>query len=70
MIAQLLVDHGGLFTSWQPYAEMTTFTYHFGFHSAVAVFDWLTHMEIPKAVLWAGQILNILAVIVLISSGN
>jgi hypothetical protein len=65
MIAQLLVDHGGLFTSWQPYAEMTTLTYHFGFHSAVAVFDWITHLDIPKAVLWVGQLLNILAVIVL-----
>ncbi|MFN2280805.1 MAG: hypothetical protein ACK2TZ_03005, partial [Anaerolineales bacterium] len=40
MIAQLIVDHGGLFDSWQPYAEMTTFTYHFGFHSLVAVFHW------------------------------
>lgn len=65
LIAQLLVDHGGLFTSWQPYAELTTFTYHFGFHSAAAVFDWLTRLEMPKAVLWVGQLLNILAVIVL-----
>jgi hypothetical protein len=65
MIAQLLVDHGGLFISWLPYAELTTFTYHFGFHSAVAVFDWITHMEMAKAVLWVGQLLNVLAVIVL-----
>jgi hypothetical protein len=65
MIAQLLVDHGGLFTSWQPYAELTTFTYHFGFHSAVAVFDWITRMDMPKAVLWVGQLVNLLAVIVL-----
>jgi hypothetical protein len=65
MIAQLIVDHGGLFTSWLPYAEMTTFTYHFGFHSAVAVFDWITGMNMPNATLWVGQLLNILAVIVL-----
>ncbi len=65
MISQLLVDNGGLFTSWQPYAEMTTFTYHFGFHSAVAVFDWITRMDMVKAVLWVGQILNVLAVLVL-----
>jgi len=63
MIAQLLVDHGGLINSWQPYAEMTTFTYHFGFHTAVAVFDWITRMDMPKAVLWVGQLLNVLAVI-------
>jgi hypothetical protein len=63
MIAQLLVDHGGLINSWQPYAEMTTFTYHFGFHTAVAVFDWITRMDTPNAVLWVGQLLNVLAVI-------
>ena len=65
MIAQLLVDHGGLFNSWKPYAELTTFTYHFGFHTAAAVFDWITHLDMPKAVLWVGQLLNVLAVIVL-----
>jgi hypothetical protein len=65
MMAQLLVDHGGLFNSWQPYAEMTTFTYHFGFHTAVAVFDWITSLDMSKAVLWVGQLLNVLAVIVL-----
>jgi hypothetical protein len=65
MIAQLLVDHGGLFTSWQPYTELTTFTYHFGFHSAAAVFDWITRLDMSRAVLWVGQLLNVLAVIVL-----
>ena len=65
MIAQLLVDHGGLFTSWQPYTDLTTFTYHFGFHTAVAVFDWLTHLDMYKAVLWVGQLMNIMAVIAL-----
>jgi hypothetical protein len=65
VIAQLLVDNGGLFTSWQPYAAMTTFTYHFGFHAAVAVFNWITHMDIPSAVLWVGQFLNVMAVTVL-----
>jgi hypothetical protein len=65
MIAQLLVDNQGLFNSWQPYAEMTTFTYHFGFHSQVAVYHWLTRLPMHKAVLWMGQILNIMAVVFL-----
>ncbi len=65
MIAQLLMDHGGLFNSWQPYAELQTLTYHFGFHSAVAVFDWITRLDMPKAVLWVGQLLNVLAIIAL-----
>jgi hypothetical protein len=65
MIAQLIVDNDGLFNSWQPYAEMTTFTYHFGFHSQVAVFHWITGLPMHQATLWMGQILNAMAVIFL-----
>jgi hypothetical protein len=65
MIAQLMLDNGGLFNSWLPYAELGTFTYHFGFHSAVAVFAWLTGLDALRAVLWTGQILNGLAVLAL-----
>jgi hypothetical protein len=68
VIAQLLVDNGGLFDSWEPYAELQTFTYHFGFHSAVAVFHWLTGMPVYRATLWVGQILNGLAVLALYPS--
>lgn len=65
MITQLLIDHGGLFTSWEPYADMITFTYHFGFHAVSAVFHWISAMGVPQAVLWTGQILNGLAVLAL-----
>jgi hypothetical protein len=61
MITQLLLDNGGLFDSWQPYADLTTFTYHFGFHSLAAAFAWLSRLPAAQAVLWTGQILNILA---------
>jgi hypothetical protein len=60
-IAQLMVNNGGLFRSWQPLAELTTFTYHYGFHSAVSVFHWVTSLDVPTSVLWVGQLLNILA---------
>ncbi|HEX6306194.1 MAG TPA: hypothetical protein VFZ76_18485, partial [Anaerolineales bacterium] len=63
MIAQLLVDNGGLFNSWEPYAELQTFTYHFGFHTLVAVFHWITRLPLPEATLWTGQILNALAIL-------
>jgi hypothetical protein len=66
VMAQLLVDHGGLFDSWQPYAEMTTFTYHFGFHAQAAVWHWITGLDLPHSVLWVGQILNALGVVTLI----
>ncbi|MBN1147476.1 MAG: hypothetical protein JXA78_09480, partial [Anaerolineales bacterium] len=65
MIAQLIVDNGGLFDSWQPYAELTTFTYHFGFHAQAAAFHWITKLPMHQAILWVGQILNGLAAIFL-----
>jgi hypothetical protein len=63
MITQLLIDHGGLFNSWAPYAPMQSFTYHFGFHSAAAVLHWVSGLSVPLATLWTGQILNLLAVL-------
>jgi hypothetical protein len=65
MIVQLLMDHGGLFDSWAPYADLQSFTYHFGFHAATAVFAWLTRLSASQATLYTGQILNVLAVITL-----
>jgi len=58
MIAQLLVEHHGLFRSWEPYAPLTTFTYHFGFHANVAFFHWLTGVSVPRSLLYTGQIIN------------
>jgi hypothetical protein len=65
MIVQLMSDHGGLFNSWQPYAEMQSFTYHFGFHAGAASLLWLTGLDAPQATLWMGQILNVLAALTL-----
>jgi hypothetical protein len=58
MIAQLILDHRGLFNQWSPYAELQSFTYHFGFHSDVAAFSWLTGRSAIRSTLWTGQILN------------
>jgi len=65
MIAQLLVDNGGLFDSWEPYASLRSLTYHFGFHAAMASLHWLTKMTTVQTVLWGAQVLNGLAVLVL-----
>jgi hypothetical protein len=64
-IAQLFVDNSGLFKSWQPYAELLSFTYHFGFHSFVAAYHWLSGKELTQATLWMGQTLNIIAIMAL-----
>jgi hypothetical protein len=65
MIAQLLVDNGGLFDSWEPYAEIQSLTYHFGFHAAMATLHWVIRMPMVKIVLWGAQVLNGMAVLAL-----
>ena len=58
MIAQLLVDNRGLFVSWEPYAPLTSFTYHFGFHANVAFFHWVSGIPITQSILAVGQLLS------------
>ena len=62
MISQLLVDNGGLFSSWEPYAPLRSFTYHFGFHSLVAFYHWLTGVSVVESVILVGQVLNALSI--------
>jgi hypothetical protein len=63
LIVQLLLDKGGLFDSWQPYAEMQSMTYHFGFHATVAVYGLVSGLDAAKATLIVGQFLNVFAVL-------
>lgn len=65
MITQLLVDNGGLFTNWEPYALLGSLTYHFGFHSLAASLHWLTNLDVIQSSLWMGQLFNIFAIIAL-----
>jgi hypothetical protein len=65
MMAQLIADHKGLFDSWAPYAPLTTFTYHFGFHANVASFHWLSGDTVIHATIWVGQMMNALAALCL-----
>jgi len=65
VIAQLLVDNGGLFHSWEPYAPYESLTVHTGFHTEVALFMWLTRATSVPATIWVGQLLNGLATLTL-----
>jgi len=62
IIVQLLIENGGLFQSWQPYADVTTFTYHFGFHAITTLYAWMRGMSAEFSVLMMGQIANFAAV--------
>ncbi len=63
VITQLMVDQGGLFSSWLPYAPYGSLTIHFGFHAAAAALEWATGTTAAWSVLAAGQLVNIIAVI-------
>ena len=63
LITQLMVAKGGVPRSYEPLLPIGEFIYHFGFHSLVAVFHWLTGMEIPSAMLIVGQVINGLMVL-------
>lgn len=61
VITQLLIDHGGLFRSWQPYAPAVTFTYHYAFHAMAAWWHWLAGIPATQAVVLVGQVMSSLA---------
>ncbi len=65
VIVQLLQEHGGLFQSWAPYAPISSMTYHFGFHSAAAVWAWMANASPHQSVLLVGQVFGILVVLAL-----
>lgn len=62
-ITQLLVDHDGLFTSWEPYAPYHSLTTHYGFSALAALFVWLNKINAAQATLWMGQMLNVFAIL-------
>ncbi len=76
VMTQLLLDKGGLFSSWMPYAPYKSLTFQFGFSAFSAIFAWLTGLNSEKSVLIVGQLINGLAVLALyplavrISKGN
>ena len=76
VMTQLILDHGGLFQSWLPYAPYKSLTVQFGFSLFSALYAWLLKINVLKAVLWMGQILNLIAILSLyplalkISNGN
>ena len=69
LISRLFIDAGGIPGSYLPYAELSSFTYHFGFHSFVATLAWLTGQtpadQLLLLVPQAGQVASALPVLTL-----
>ena len=62
LFTQIIVDTGQVPTSFEPYAPIFNFTYHFGFHALTAWFHLLTGIPVPRSVVLVGQIVNALVV--------
>ena len=58
LIVQLFEEQGGIPHSYAPYAPLTSFSYHFGFHSIVALFRWLFGTELLVSTKTVALVLN------------
>lgn len=45
VITKLIVDRGLLPDNYLPYADLVTFTYHFGFHALAAAIVWISGLD-------------------------
>ena len=63
MITRLIVEQGAFPRSYAPFLDIETANYHAGFHSDVAVFHWLSGLEIVDAMLLFGQVINALTIL-------
>jgi hypothetical protein len=63
LITRLIEQNGGFPPTYSPFVDMPANQYHSGFHSSLAVFQWLSGLELPEAMLLFGNILNALAVL-------
>lgn len=59
LILRVILEKGGLPETLDPYLSMP-FYYHYGYHSAAALFTFLSHRPIGEAMLIFGQVLNAL----------
>ncbi len=62
LITQLILKEGAFPSSYQPYLDIDTTSYHSGFHANLALYTWLSNLPLPLSMLVFGQILNALAV--------
>ena len=58
LIAQLFIEQGGIPHTYEPYAPLVSFSYHFGFHSIVALFRWLFGTELLVTTKTLALVLN------------
>jgi hypothetical protein len=63
LLARLILEQGRMPASYAPYVQVTTTSYHTGYHSLLATFTWLSGLTLDQAMLILGQFLNALAIL-------
>ncbi|NIV33856.1 MAG: hypothetical protein GWN58_31735 [Anaerolineae bacterium] len=58
LIVQLFEEQGGIPSSYEPYSPLISYSYHFGFHSIVALFRWLLATELLVTTKTVAAVLN------------
>lgn len=62
-ITRLIQEQGGIPFSYQPTLDIPPTSYHPGFHVSLALFQWLSGLAMPKAMLIFGQALNVASIL-------
>lgn len=58
LIVQLFTEQGGIPSTYEPYAPLVSFSYHFGFHSIAALFRWLFDADLLATTKITALVLN------------
>jgi hypothetical protein len=70
VIVDLMLRARGLPETWQPYADLGSFSYHFGFHALAATLAGLARLEAHEAVIAAGQLLMVAGILTAYALGS
>jgi hypothetical protein len=61
-ITRLILENGTFPDTYRPLIDLSSASYHAGFHASLAALLALTRMELAPGMLWFGQVLNALTV--------
>ena len=67
VISQLILDSGGLFSRWEPYAPYQSLSIQFGFSVLTSLYSWLIGNNVVEATLITGQLLNFFSIFTLVA---
>jgi hypothetical protein len=74
MIVRLILDHGRVPSDYRPYIPASDFYYHWGYHAIQSSVAWLTGrtdpLEVARAMLHFGQLLNVLTILPMYAAGR